>query len=136
MAKVSISKAIKLSGVSRSTFYKSYINKGLISVEDERGKKRIDTSELIRVFGELVDHTPKDSATDTNPNNIEQPNTTALEIEIKMLKDALNAATADKEWLKAQNQELNKKNNDLMIRLLPAPYRIGFGIFDWFKRGK
>ena len=57
MAKVSISKAAKLAGVSRTALYKSYINKGLLSTSrDDAGKKCIDTSEILRVFGKLQDN--------------------------------------------------------------------------------
>ncbi len=56
MAKVSISEAARLAGVSRSHLYASFIKTGKISVEtieDATGKpqKQIDTSELQRVFG-------------------------------------------------------------------------------------
>lgn len=53
MSKVSISEAIRLSGVSRSQFYTKYINKGVISVTVDNGKKLIDMAELIRVFGNI-----------------------------------------------------------------------------------
>lgn len=54
MALVSISEAIKLSGVSRGTFYRKYLNEGLISTtQNPTGKKQIDTAELLRVFGKL-----------------------------------------------------------------------------------
>lgn len=53
MSKVSISEAIRLSGVSRSQFYTKYINKGAISVTVDSGKKLIDMAELIRVFGNI-----------------------------------------------------------------------------------
>ena len=58
MAKVSISEAARLSGVSRSHLYAAFIKPGRISVEtvqDATGKpvKQIDTSELARVFGSL-----------------------------------------------------------------------------------
>ena len=53
MSKVSISEAIRLSGISRSQFYTKYINKGIISVLIEDDKKLIDISELIRVFGNI-----------------------------------------------------------------------------------
>ena len=54
MAKVSITEAIKLSGVSRSSFYGKYLKQGKISVTNGvDGKKEVDTSELLRVFGEL-----------------------------------------------------------------------------------
>lgn len=57
MARLSISEAIRQSGVSRSTFYEKYIKQGLISVSESNGKKHVDTSE---VFGELKGSTEKD----------------------------------------------------------------------------
>lgn len=54
MAKVTISEAARLVGMARQNLYKNYINEGKISVErDNLDKPRIDTSELIRVFGEI-----------------------------------------------------------------------------------
>jgi ACT domain-containing protein len=53
MPKVSISEAIRMTGISRSHFYNKYISKGLISLIVEEDKKMIDTSELIRVFGNI-----------------------------------------------------------------------------------
>lgn len=54
MAQVSITEAARLSGISRSNFYKSYIRRGRIRVtKDHQGNPQIDTSEIIRVFGEL-----------------------------------------------------------------------------------
>ncbi len=54
MAKVTITEAAKLAGVSRVTMYRKYIKTGSISVEKDRdGKPQIDTSELIRVVGEI-----------------------------------------------------------------------------------
>lgn len=54
MALVSISEAARLAGTVRSNLYKSYIEPGILSVtKDAKGKPKIDTSELLRVFGEL-----------------------------------------------------------------------------------
>ena len=54
MAKVSISEAARLAGIARSNFYTTYIKKGRISVSvDGKGKKFIDTSELLRVFPDI-----------------------------------------------------------------------------------
>lgn len=54
MATVNITQAAKLAGISRSYFHRKYIKAGLISVStDTDGKKKIDTSELLRVFGSL-----------------------------------------------------------------------------------
>ena len=54
MAKVTVSEAARLVGVASQNLYKNYINEGKISVErDHLGNPKIDTSELIRVFGEI-----------------------------------------------------------------------------------
>ena len=54
MAKVTVSEAARLVGVARQNLYKNYINQGKISIErDHLGNPKIDTSELIRVFGEI-----------------------------------------------------------------------------------
>lgn len=54
MAKVSISEAARLAGVSRQHLYRRYITPGLISIEkDEESAPMIDTAELLRVFGDL-----------------------------------------------------------------------------------
>lgn len=63
MTKVNISEAAKLADISRSKFYENYINTGKISVDKSNPKKpMVDTSELLRVFGEL-------HASDSSENN-------------------------------------------------------------------
>ena len=57
MAKVSISEAARLAGISRPTIYK-LMNSGQLNftsvVKAGKTVKNIDTSELIRVFGNIV----------------------------------------------------------------------------------
>jgi len=54
MALVSISEAARLAGTVRSNLYKSYIEPGILSItKDAKGKPKVDTSELLRVFGAL-----------------------------------------------------------------------------------
>jgi len=53
MAKVNISQAAHMAGVSRPTIHKK-INAGELSTEKANGKTFIDVSELERVFGTLV----------------------------------------------------------------------------------
>ena len=54
MARLSITEAIKQSPIGKTYFYKQYIDTGKITVSvDNSGKKYIDSSELLRVFGEL-----------------------------------------------------------------------------------
>jgi len=53
MSIVSISKASKLTGKSRQTLYKHLQNGQLSLSTDVNGSKGLDTSELIRVYGQL-----------------------------------------------------------------------------------
>lgn len=52
MTELNISEAAVVAGVSRATMQRK-IKSGEVSARTERGKKLIDTSELIRVFGQL-----------------------------------------------------------------------------------
>ncbi len=125
MAKVSITEAAKLANISRATFYRSYINTGAISVlADSKGKKKVDTSELLRVFGELHQdsETLSDSVqvdtVDTKNNDNEH-----LRLEVELLKTKLAAAEQqvqtlqqDKTWYQSQIGNLTDS-----IKLLEAP---------------
>lgn len=71
MALVSISEAAKLAGIARSQLYSQYINQGLISLSrDERGRPRIDTSELLRVFGAISLESDRTDRTDRTPETV------------------------------------------------------------------
>lgn len=106
MARLSVSDAIKQSGVARSTFYSKYINKGLISVSVSDGKKYIDSSELVRVFPDLDNRTTKNSPSDTKSYSVVHPENTLLRMELKLLREVLDKTEQDKQWLKDQNTNL------------------------------
>ena len=54
MAKVTVTEAARLVGIARQHLYRAYITNGKLSVDrDFNGRPMIDTSELLRVFGEL-----------------------------------------------------------------------------------
>ena len=130
MAKVSISAAANLAGVSRSTLYRTYIEKGLISVsKDQKGKPCIDTSELLRVFGILQgvaeqgktpDSVGQSGATesDTMGQSEKNPesNQTALALELKLTKEQLEESRNREEWYKKQIDSLTDT-----MKLLEAP---------------
>ena len=123
MARVSITEAARLAGIGRSSFYQSYINKGAISVsKDSSGKKFIETSELIRVFGELEDNTSGQeldiqSQTDSCADVLGvTPEETAKDLEIKMLCEQLEKAEQREQWLQSQVQNLTDT-----VKLLEAP---------------
>jgi len=92
MAKVSISEAARLAGISRPTIYK-LMNSGQLNftsvVKAGRTIKNIDTSELIRVFGTIenlpaaTDFTVKPEQEITQVNS---PDLQHLQHEIKLLQ--------------------------------------------------
>ncbi|MCY2000813.1 hypothetical protein OW766_26550 [Klebsiella pneumoniae] len=111
MALVSISEAARLTKKSRKTLH-TYISNGkLTKVTDEQGKPKIDTSELLRVFGALS--MPQETV--TSQCNLSQqvtpePVTThsaeidSLKKEIALLRELLD--------------EKEKRNDDLKQALL------------------
>lgn len=114
MARVSISQASKLAGISRSNLYKTYLNKGVISLsKDSTGKKYIETSELLRVFGTLQGDTTtqhKGGQQETGDTPKLPPTVTpnlAKDVEIKLLKEQLEKSEQREQWLQAKVDTLS-----------------------------
>ena len=93
MTKYSLSDAIRLSGVSRQTFYATYVNHNKITVEtDDFGRRTVDLSEIQRVFGEVdlsvLEKVPVDKhpqrLTNYNPRNV-----SSLEAELKAYREQI-----------------------------------------------
>ncbi len=107
MAKVNISEAARIAGKSRSHLYEKYINTGAITVDSDReGRKVIDTSELVRVFGSLhIDDNNKDVRevnsvhTENNHNDMI---VSALQSENEVLREYLRAKEQEVAWLREQ----------------------------------
>ena len=121
MASVSISKAAELTGISRASLYRTYIKQGRISVsKDSVGKKCIDTSELLRVFGKLKTNSETvaaDSAHIVNPSVTPVAvDSTTLQTENMLLKQQIEELQQDKAWYQSQIAELT-----CSIKLLDAP---------------
>lgn len=96
MAQVSISQAAKMAGISRTTMYR-YIADGKVSKQN--GK--IDTSELIRVFGDLSNKNDTNE-TETLHDTIGRPVTVGerevLYQQIELLKAQNKALEDDKKY--------------------------------------
>lgn len=99
MAKVSITQAAKLAGLSRSYFYKKYINTGTISIISENGTKAIDTSELIRVCGQLspIGNESKQEDTAERDRTI-----SLLESQLQEARDQIRKGEERELWLMQQ----------------------------------
>ena len=94
MARLTITEAINQSRIGRTRMYSHYIKKGIITVSvDNKGSKYIDSSELLRVFGEMnnpkTTEQVKDSVNRPLVNSPEQDKTDLL---IKLLRDQLEKA--------------------------------------------
>ena len=111
MAKVSISEAARLVGLSRQQLYRKYIDGGLLSVEKVGSKPPvIDTSELMRVFGSLAGDTGDTSKGDTTLQQVipeSDSQNKALEAEVKALRELLSdkenqlrEASEREQWLR------------------------------------
>lgn len=101
MAKLTISEAIKRSPVGRSQFYAKYVESGLITISvDGSGKKYVESSELLRCFGEmkgLLSDSPVQSCpVDTKSDNTGQHDNEQAEV-IKLLKEQLAKAESREE---------------------------------------
>lgn len=115
MALVSISEAARLTGKARSTLHK-YINQGKLSTTTDKntGSKSIETSELIRVFGEISNSmtTCSDSVTHVSKQQQETSNDTQL------LQTKLQLLEQENAHLKAEKELLSKNLDDIRQAML------------------
>ena len=124
MALLSTSAAARVAGVSRTTIYDKIQSGDLTRNAD----KQIDTTELIRVFGEL-----KGGATDTDePGKMDTPDTVATSAHVAWLQELVDRqqATIERQAKELQQtheqaernrQEWSDQVMKLTTALLPAP---------------
>lgn len=107
MALVSISEAARLAGCTRANLYKTYIQTGKLSVtHDHQGKPKVDTAEVLRVFGSLQgDSNPIDTGIQSLTGASVTPNT-SQEKEVQMLREQLEEAKEREHWYRQQIGEL------------------------------
>lgn len=102
MAKVTLTEAAQMVGVSRVTLYKRYINSGILSVDrDQNGKPKVDTSELLRVFGDI---SKGGTAVSSERNDIQE-----LTVELRIKNEGLQVELqACRALLQARQEELGR----------------------------
>ena len=129
MTKLTITEAVKVIPVSESKLRRD-MKAGVVSyTTDEKGKKRFDPSELVRVYGQIdlpetngqvkeSNHQPSETGHDR------EREITLLENQIAELKTQLDTATAEKEKL--------LQLADRLTLMLPAPKRtMRERVLDW-----
>ena len=102
MTKLSLNKAAKEAGVAKSTLLEA-LNSGRMSAEkNDRGHWQIDTSELFRVF-EKTSSTEQEKPTPTPIQSHQKTSeTSALEIEVKMLREQIERMDAERDRERSQ----------------------------------
>lgn len=137
MAELNISQAAKRWGKSRQTIY-SYLETGKLSGKtDSEGNTLIDSSELIRVFGEPSNHTPKSQSSSTVQSeavelrqmieierlkrSYTEEKASRLENELSELKDTVRQLREQDERRDRQLQTVLEGLNKSLDRQLPEP---------------
>jgi hypothetical protein len=93
MAKVNVSQAAQMAGVSRSTIHKQ-LNSGKLSAERADGRTLIDVSELERVFGTLVPPSRRRNTQSDTPQI-----TAILQSQIELLQRELDVTRQERDRL-------------------------------------
>ncbi|MBN6742893.1 hypothetical protein JKG47_20835 [Acidithiobacillus sp. MC6.1] len=114
MAKVSISEAARLVGLSRSALYRSYIKTGRLTIDrDARDAPVIDTSELIRVFGDQFGTTAKATEVHTQKTQVDtavlQAEVARLSGLVKVYEQQIAEAKEREEWLRSKLDAMEQK---------------------------
>ena len=124
--RLSITKAARLAGISRSAFYGNYLEKGVISrSKDARGRVYIELSELLRVFPDIKSEIAEDTK-DNNDNSSSVQETQGLTDELnkkdreiqrlsELLEDRQEEWREREEWLKHQIEHYQR-----LLEHLPA----------------
>ena len=123
MALVSISEAARLAGCTRANLYKTYIQTGKLSVtHDHQGKPKVDTAEVLRVFGSLQgDSNQIDTGSQTLTGSSVKGDTRHEKMEVKMLLKQLEEAKEREQWYRQQIGELTSTIK-LLEHQRPAPF--------------
>lgn len=99
-----------MAGVSRATFYRHITEKKISTTQDDKGNTVIDTSELVRIYGNklrTLEEIEKDGIDQLDENETNQDSSPALKIQVDMLK----------ERLKDFNEERERERNQLSSQI-------------------
>lgn len=100
MSKVNIQQASSLTGKSRATLYFDMKNGRLSFSSDDKGKRFLDTEELLRVYGPFR---PAGVQQDVQPEHAKTMPDTALDSDlVQLLKEQLAHEREQTRWLRDQ----------------------------------
>lgn len=127
----SVEQAAKAAGVSKQTIYRMLKNGSLSSSQDRNGNKKIDSSEMLRVFGTLREVPPEIPANNVGKQLEQQvlPNTVSvlqmenelLKLKIEHLQQNLNEAKEREQRAINQHEKALQTVERLTLRLEYTP---------------
>jgi hypothetical protein len=153
MPYLSIAASARATGKDRSTIQR-YVKDGRLSctTDTTNGRQLIDTSELMRVFGELKNDGAKSLSVSDPEHRVENYASAAIEAlkeQLKLAQEREHAALMreerlneqlkeSEEWLKKQLETAQCRIDELEKHFLALPEgtakKPGSGSFDWFFR--
>ena len=102
MIKLSLNKAAKEAGIAKSTLLDALNNCRMSAEKNEKGHWEIDPSELFRVFPKTSSYNPEEPIQTPFKNHQKTVQNSALEIEVKMLKEQIERMDAERERERSQ----------------------------------
>ena len=109
MARLTITEAIKQSPIGKTHFYKQYIDTGKITVGvDNAGKKYIDSSEVLRLFGELKGEQAVSVQEQPAVSDTVRPDPVGSEL-VRTLREQISDLKQDKEFYQTQIANLTNR---------------------------
>lgn len=125
MALLTLSAAARAVGKDRTTIHRKVKSGELSAVHGPTGEKRIDTSELERVFGPLQNSGNATQRATVAQQEAATPSPTAPDATqmalVDMLRSQLSQATQREQWLREQLEAEQQTRRELETRLLPPP---------------
>lgn len=106
-----------MAGVSRATFYRHITEKKISTAQDDKGNTVIDTSELIRVYGNklrTLEEIEKEEIDQLDEIETTQDSSPALKIQVDMLKERLKDFNEERE---RERNQLSSQIEDLKAQL-------------------
>ncbi len=116
-SKVSVVEASKMAGVSRATFYRHITEKKISTAQDDKGNTVIDTSELVRVYGNklrTLEEIEKEEIDQLDDSETSQDSSSTLKIQVDMLRERLKDFNEERE---RERNQLSSQIEDLKAQL-------------------
>lgn len=102
MMKLSLNKAAKEAGIAKSTLLDALNNGRMSAKKNEKGHWEIDPSELFRVFPKTSSENSEKPIQTPLENHQKTIQNSALEIEVKMLREQIERMDAERERERSQ----------------------------------